>query len=78
MAKTKTVTSEELKELQGLQGALTQLKMRLGDIELHRQDILRKVEELRITTATAEQKLIDKYGEDSVINIQTGEITIKK
>jgi hypothetical protein len=78
MAKTKTVTSEELKELQGLQGALTQLKMRLGDIELHRQDILKKVEELRITTATAEQKLIDKYGEDSVINIQTGEITTKK
>ena len=78
MAKTKTVTSEELNELQGLQGALTQLKMRLGDIELHRQDILRKVEELRITTATAEQKLIDKYGEDSVINIQTGEITTKK
>lgn len=78
MAKTKTVTSEELKELQGLQGALTQLKMRLGDVELHRQDILKKVEELRITTATAEQKLIDKYGEDSVINIQTGEITTKK
>lgn len=78
MAKTKTVTSEELNELQGLQGALTQLKMRLGDIELHRQDILRKVEELRITTATAEQKLIDKYGEDSVINIQTGEITTKE
>tara|TARA_Y100000385_G_scaffold276038_1_gene321290 strand:- start:1347 stop:1583 length:237 start_codon:yes stop_codon:yes gene_type:complete len=78
MAKTKSVSSEELKELQGLQGALTQLKMRLGDIELHRQDTLRKVEELRVATATTEQKLIDKYGEDSVINVQTGEITTKE
>ena len=52
--------------------------MRLGDIELHRQDTLRKVEELRVATATTEQKLIDKYGEDSVINVQTGEITTKE
>jgi len=40
--------------------------------------LLKNIELLRAEFSAHERKLIDKYGEDSVINVQTGEITKKQ
>jgi hypothetical protein len=40
--------------------------------------LLKQIDELRMTFAKNEQMLIEKYGTDAVINIQTGEVTKKQ
>ena len=70
-------TQNELATIQELNSDLNKAKMAIGDIELQKQQILQHIEELKIKFSTHEQLLIDKYGKDSVINIQTGEVTIK-
>ena len=40
--------------------------------------MLKEMDNLRSSFAEEEQKLISKYGADSVINLQTGEVTEKK
>lgn len=72
------VTNEELKTIQAMQSEFTQAKVALGEIELHRQGLLKNIELLRAEFSAHEKKLIDKYGEDAVINVQTGEITRKQ
>jgi predicted nucleic acid-binding Zn-ribbon protein len=70
-------TQNELATIQELNSDFNKAKMAIGDIELQKQQILQHIEELKIKFSTHEQLLIDKYGKDSVINIQTGEVTIK-
>ena len=36
---------------------------------------MKKVDELRVSYAEAEQELVKIYGKDAVINIETGEVT---
>ena len=70
-------TQNELATIQELNSDFNKAKMAIGDIELQKQQILQHIEELKIKFSTHEQLLIDKYGKDSVINIQTVEVTIK-
>jgi uncharacterized membrane protein (DUF106 family) len=72
------VTQEELKNIQQMTTEFNQAKMALGDIELQKQSILKSIEAMRLEFAHNERKLIEKYGEDAVINVQTGQITKKK
>ena len=69
------LTKEELEKVQGLVNDFNSLKIQLGDTVISQQALLRKVEELRIAYAQEEAVLIEKYGQDSVINVQTGEVT---
>lgn len=69
------LTKEELEKVQGLVNDFNSLKIQLGDTVITQQALLRKVEELRIAYAQEEAVLIEKYGQDSVINVQTGEVT---
>jgi hypothetical protein len=41
-------------------------------------DLVKKIEVIKTQFTEIEKKLIKKYGEDSVINMQTGELTNKK
>jgi hypothetical protein len=68
-------TQEEIATIQEMNSKFNQAKIALGDCELQKQSILRHIEELKFNFAKQEQLLIEKYGPDSVINIQTGEIT---
>jgi len=52
--------------------------MAIGDIEIQKQNILIHVDFLKKEFAVQEKLLIEKYGQDSIVNIQTGEITQKK
>ena len=73
----KSVTAAELQTIQELNSEFNKAKMAIGDVELQKQQILRHIEELKIQFSTHEQYLIEKYGADAIINIQTGEVTYK-
>lgn len=71
------VSQEELQTIQELNSEFNKAKMAIGDVELQKQQILRHIEELKIQFSAHEQLLVEKYGVDAVINIQTGEVTQK-
>jgi hypothetical protein len=73
-----TVTQEELAKINELNSEFNKAKLAIGDVELQKQNILRHIELLKAEFSAHEKALIEKYGADSVINIQTGEITQKK
>jgi hypothetical protein len=72
------VTSEELKKIQDMTSKFNEAKVTLGDMELQKQGLLRHIEMMRMDFAQNEKMLIDKYGEDAIINVQTGAITYKQ
>lgn len=71
------VSQEELTTIQELNAEFNKAKMAIGDVELQKLNIVRHIEELKAQFSAHEQQLVDKYGKDAVINIQTGEVTQK-
>jgi hypothetical protein len=67
----------ELEKIHKLMNDFNQLKIQLGDTMITQHNLLSKVDELKVQYAEEERLLIDKYGSDAVINIQTGEVTDK-
>jgi hypothetical protein len=74
---TDTVTKEELEKIQAMTSDFNRAKMALGEAELQKHGILKAIDAMRSEFAENEKKLIETYGADAVINIQTGEITRK-
>lgn len=72
------VTEEELKKIQELNADFTKSKNALGDLELQKQNVFQHIDMLRKEFSLNEKSLIEKYGDDAVINIQTGEVTKKQ
>ena len=72
------LTKEELQSINDLNKEFTQMKVQLGEIEIQKANMIQRVNVLRGKFAQEEQKLIKKYGEDSVINLQTGEVSKNK
>jgi len=72
------LTNEELETLQGSLKEFNNCKMQLGETVLQQQAFMSKMAGLREESAEQERKLIDKYGKDSVINIETGEVKPSK
>ncbi len=68
------LTSEELESLQGSLKEFNKCKMQLGETVLQQHALIGKMSALKEQSAQEERKLIDKYGKDSVIYIETGEI----
>lgn len=73
----KKLSKKELESIQELVNSFNTKKIALGDTVIQQNSILSEIDALKIEYAKEEQKLIEKYGEDAVINIQTGEIKIK-
>lgn len=71
------ISQEELTKIQELNSEFNKAKMAIGDAELQKQTIIRHIEELKAEFSAHEKSLIEKYGADAVINIQTGEVTQK-
>tara|TARA_R100000742_G_C4279386_1_gene103798 strand:+ start:783 stop:1010 length:228 start_codon:yes stop_codon:yes gene_type:complete len=74
----KKVKKEELEKLQQLNSDFVKTKTQLGDLEIQKSIIISSVQEIRSQFAELEQSLMEKYGENSVINLQTGEIKEKE
>lgn len=72
------VSKEELEKIQGMNAEFAKAKMALGELELNKQGILNQINAMRQEFFEYEKMLIAKYGQDSVINLQTGEVTQKQ
>jgi len=71
------VLQEELEKIQAMNADFAKAKMALGELELNKQSILNQISIMRKEFSEYEHILISKYGQDSVINLQTGEVTKK-
>jgi hypothetical protein len=72
------VSKEELEKIQGMNAEFSKAKMALGELELNKYGILNQINAMRQEFFEYEKMLIVKYGQDSVINLQTGEVTQKQ
>jgi hypothetical protein len=71
------VLKEDLDKIQAMNNEFAKAKMALGELELNKQGILGQINAMRQEFSEYERILISKYGQDSVINLQTGEVTQK-
>jgi hypothetical protein len=69
---------KELERLQELNNEFNRTKLQLGEIEVQKSLIIDEVKKIKATFLIEEKKLIEKYGPDSVINLQTGDVTQSK
>ena len=74
----KKIEEKELTDLQELHAEFNKLKTQLGDLTLQKHGICLRVEELKASFQKHEASLIEKYGVNSVINLETGEIKEKE
>jgi len=74
----KELTAEELTSLQQLLSAFNQAKIQLADATMAQQDALDAVMATKKGFAGMEEKLVEKYGKDVSVNVQTGAITQKE
>jgi hypothetical protein len=72
------LSKEELEKIHKLMADFNQLKIQLGDTTITQHNLLAKVDELKIQYAEEENLLIEKYGQDAVINVQTGDVQQKE
>ena len=72
------LNKEELEKIHKLMSDFNQLKIQLGDTTITQHNLLAKVDELKIQYAEEENLLIEKYGKDAVINVQTGDVQQKE
>ena len=70
----KNLTTEELEFIKSGTQEFTKIKISLGDIELQKQNLIKQAEAIMETFKNNEKVLIAKYGENAVINMQTGEV----
>jgi len=68
------LTTEEKTGLTKLVSEFNTLKMQLGDTFMNQQALLGKISEVKESYSTLEASLMETYGEDAVINIETGEV----
>jgi hypothetical protein len=73
----KFLTKEELEATQAMHNEFNKLKIQLADVELQKHGLLKHIDMLRLEFQKHEKGLMDKYGDDAVINLQTGEVTKK-
>jgi hypothetical protein len=78
MEKTVSLTTEELEFIRKGSADYTKIKINLGELELQKQGLIKQAHEIVDAFSNNEKILIDKYGADSVINMQTGEVTQKQ
>ena len=76
--KTITLTTEELDFIQKGTQEFTKIKISLGDLELQKQNLIKQADNIMEAFKNNEKFLIGKYGENAVINTQTGEVTQKE
>ena len=74
----KKVTKEELGSIESMLTMFNNLKMQLGDAVLSQNAIVAKIDSLKEEYSELEKVLANKYGKDSRIDVQTGEIKEKE
>tara|TARA_R100000935_G_scaffold11243_1_gene22678 strand:+ start:3038 stop:3280 length:243 start_codon:yes stop_codon:yes gene_type:complete len=72
------ITDKELENLQTMTAEFNKLKTQLGDLTLQKHGVCLRVEELKAEFVELEKSLMETYGADSIINMETGEIKEKE
>jgi hypothetical protein len=74
----KKLTKDELTNLQNLQKDFNTAKLELGNTVLQQSKIMESIELIKSKFGEKENELMDKYGKDVTINLETGEISEKE
>jgi len=68
----------ELEQLHSARKRFNDAKLTLGDLELNKQVVIDEIKNIKAEFKLIEDSLIEKYGADSTINMETGEVTPKQ
>jgi|TARA_R100000742_G_C4250498_1_gene68873 hypothetical protein len=72
------LSEEQLKNVQDLQNEFSNNKLHLGDLVYKQSILIKKIDELKDQFVVMEKALIDEFGQDSVIDLKTGEVKAKE
>ena len=72
------LTDNEWSQLKELNSEFVKNKSAIGDLELQKRSIFERMDVIQNEFSKVEKKLMKKYGEDSVVNLLTGEVTKKE
>ena len=70
----KQLTEEELEVLQGCVTKYNNIKIKIADTLILQDSLLKEIDLVKSVYMAEEHKLIQKYGDDTIINVKTGEI----
>ena len=73
----KKVSEEHLSKLQELNQNFANLHKQVGDLEVRKYQVLGAIDTLRSEFKSFEAELIKEYGDNVVINLESGEIKDK-
>ncbi len=74
----KKIAKEKLEAIQALNTEFNKTKSQLGDLELQKYSIMKRIEQIKTEFQEHEKSLMEKYGETAVINLETGEVKEKE
>lgn len=78
MAEAEKLEKEELEILQKLNQDFQTIKIQLGDLSIQKNNVLKNLDVIQNMFKNEEKKLVEKYGKNAVINLESGEITFKE
>lgn len=74
----KQLKEEELKNIQALNQKFVNTKVAIADTEVNKKNLIAALETIQQEFADMEKELIKSYGENSVIDLRTGEVRDKE
>ena len=74
----KQLKEEELKNIQSLNQKFVNTKVAIADAEVNKKNLIAALETIQQEFADMEKELIKSYGENSVIDLRTGEVKEKE
>jgi chaperonin cofactor prefoldin len=66
---------EQLNQIKSLKEAHTSLRFRLADIEIEKHVVINQIKDVAKEFKEIEKAIIEEYGKDATLNLQTGEIS---
>ena len=71
---SKQLSKEQLELLQGLQKQFNDSKFEIADLEIKKADLITSIAGIKTKFAEQEKSLMEEFGSNAVINLQTGEV----
>lgn len=75
---TVKLTSEELDFIKNGTSQYNAVKSKIGDLEIQKAKLINEADAIVKAFLMNEKMLIEKYGENAVINMESGEVTQKQ
>lgn len=72
------LSSEELDFIKNGTSQYNAIKAKIGDLEIQKAKLLNEADSIVKAFLVNEKMLIERYGENAVINMDTGEVTQKQ